>query len=47
MYSLIKGYSIYLASSTANIGKELLETNPNERISWENYFDHDFFKAKK
>ena len=28
MYSIIKGYSIYLASSTANIGKELLETNP-------------------
>ena len=28
MYSLIKGYRIYLASSTANIGKELLETNP-------------------
>ena len=28
MYSLIKGYSIYLASSTTNIGKELLETNP-------------------
>ena len=28
MYSLIRGYSIYLASSTANIAKELLETNP-------------------
>ena len=28
MYSIIKGYRIYLASSTANIGKELLETNP-------------------
>ena len=28
MYSLVAGYSIYLASSTANIGKELLETNP-------------------
>ena len=28
MYSLIAGYKIYLASSTANIGKELLETNP-------------------
>ena len=28
MYSLIAGYRIYLASSTSNIGKELLETNP-------------------
>ncbi len=28
MYSLIAGYSIYLASSTQNIAKELLETNP-------------------
>ena len=28
MYSLVAGYSIYLASSTQNIGKELLETNP-------------------
>ena len=28
MYSLIGGYSLYLASSTKNIGKELLETNP-------------------
>ena len=28
MFSLIAGYSIYLASSTANIGKELLEVNP-------------------
>lgn len=28
MYSLVAGYSIYLASSTANIGRELLETNP-------------------
>lgn len=28
MYSLIDGYSIYLASSTKNIGKELLEVNP-------------------
>ena len=28
MYSLISGFKIYLASSTKNIGKELLETNP-------------------
>ena len=28
MYSLIIGYRVYLASSSANIGKELLETNP-------------------
>ena len=28
MYSLVAGYKIYLASSTANIGKELLEVNP-------------------
>ena len=28
MYSLVGGYSLYLASSTQNIGKELLETNP-------------------
>lgn len=28
MYSLITGHRLYLASSTANIGKELLETNP-------------------
>ena len=28
MYSLVGGYSLYLASSTANIGKELLESNP-------------------
>ena len=28
MYSLIAGFKIYLASSTKNIGKELLETNP-------------------
>ena len=28
MYSLIAGYSIFLASSTSNIGKELLEVNP-------------------
>lgn len=28
MYSLVAGYSIYLASSTQNIGRELLETNP-------------------
>ncbi len=28
MYSLVAGYSIYLASSTQNIAKELLETNP-------------------
>ena len=28
MFSIIAGYKIYLASSTANIGKELLETNP-------------------
>ena len=28
MYSLVAGYSIFLASSTQNIGKELLETNP-------------------
>ena len=28
IYSLLAGYSIYLASSTQNIGKELLETNP-------------------
>ena len=28
MYSLVAGFSIYLASSTQNIGKELLETNP-------------------
>ena len=28
MYSLIGGFQIYLASSTKNIGKELLETNP-------------------
>ncbi len=27
-YSLIDGYSIYLASSTSNIAKELLEVNP-------------------
>ena len=27
-YSIIAGYRIYLASSTQNIGKELLETNP-------------------
>jgi len=26
---------------------QLLEADPNERISWENYFDHDFFKAKE
>ena len=29
MYSLVGGYSLYLASSTQNIGKELLETNPS------------------
>lgn len=28
MYSLVGGYSLYLASSTQNIGKELLESNP-------------------
>ncbi len=28
MYSLVAGFRLYLASSTANIGKELLETNP-------------------
>ena len=28
MYSYVGGYSLYLASSTQNIGKELLETNP-------------------
>lgn len=28
MYSLIGGYSLYLASSTTNIAQELLETNP-------------------
>ena len=28
MYSLITGHRLYLASSTNNIGKELLETNP-------------------
>jgi long-subunit acyl-CoA synthetase (AMP-forming) len=28
MYSLLAGYKIYLASSVANIGSELLETNP-------------------
>ena len=28
MYSLVAGYKIYLASSTANIGRELLEVNP-------------------
>ena len=28
MYSLVGGFSLYLASSTQNIGKELLETNP-------------------
>ena len=28
MYSLITGHRLYLASSTSNIGKELLETNP-------------------
>ncbi len=28
MYSIIGGFKIYLASSTKNIGKELLETNP-------------------
>lgn len=28
MFSIIAGYRIYLASSTANIGKELLEVNP-------------------
>ena len=28
MYSLITGHRLYLASSTTNIGKELLETNP-------------------
>ncbi len=28
MYSLVGGYSLYLASSTQNIGKELLECNP-------------------
>lgn len=28
MYSLVAGYKIYLASSTQNIGRELLETNP-------------------
>ena len=28
MYSLLAGYKIYLASSTSNIGKELLEVNP-------------------
>ena len=26
---------------------QLLEADPNKRISWENYFDHDFFKAKE
>jgi len=26
---------------------QLLEAYPNERISWEIYFDHDFFKAKE
>ena len=28
LYSLVAGYRIYLASSTANIGRELLEVNP-------------------
>lgn len=28
MYSLVAGFSIYLASSTQNIGRESLETNP-------------------
>jgi long-subunit acyl-CoA synthetase (AMP-forming) len=28
MYSLVGGYSLYLASSTQNIGRELLESNP-------------------
>ena len=28
MYSLVGGFTLYLASSTQNIGKELLETNP-------------------
>ena len=28
MYSLVGGFSLYLASSTQNIGKELLECNP-------------------
>ena len=28
MYSLVGGYALYLASSTQNIGRELLESNP-------------------
>ena len=30
-----------------NLIRKLLIVNPKERISWEEYFNHEFFKNKK